>query len=214
MKRALGFAIALLVLAPLNVLAQTPTYVIQGQKGSTRIRLHCESMTASGDREARTFSVQADEVLAHDLDWAGVFVITKSWAQGQQPFDVAGIVGGTFSVRGNQVRLQGEVRDFPARRPILVKEYRGSLQDWRSLVHRFADDVVLQFTGEPGVSQTKIAYVAQEGRTKELYVMDWDGANVRQLTADKSIALSPSWSPDGSLLLFTSYRGVTRQPST
>jgi TolB protein len=207
MKRALGFAIALLVLAPLNVLAQTPTYVIQGQKGSTRIRLHCESMTASGDREARTFSVQADEVLAHDLDWAGVFVITKSWAQGQQPFDVAGIVGGTFSVRGNQVRLQGEVRDFPARRPILVKEYRGSLQDWRSLVHRFADDVVLQFTGEPGVSQTKIAYVAQEGRTKELYVMDWDGANVRQLTADKSIALSPSWSPDGSLLLFTSYRG-------
>jgi len=73
-------------------------------------------------------------------------------------------------------------------------------------VHRFADDIVLQFTGEPGVSQTPIAFVAQSGSTKELCLMDYDGANLRVLTNDRSIALSPAWAPDGSLLLFTSYR--------
>jgi TolB protein len=36
--------------------------------------------------------------------------------------------------------------------------------------------------------------------------MDADGANTHVLTADKSIVQSPSWSPEGSLLLFTSWR--------
>ena len=36
--------------------------------------------------------------------------------------------------------------------------------------------------------------------------MDADGARLRALTADRSIALSPAWSPEGSLLLFSSYR--------
>ena len=33
-----------------------------------------------------------------------------------------------------QVTLDGEVRDFPARRTILARTYRGPLADWRSLV--------------------------------------------------------------------------------
>jgi TolB protein len=117
------------------------------------------------------------------------------------------VVGGKLTINGGQIRLTGEVRDLPARRPILAKEYRGALRDWRSLVHRFADDIVLQFTGESGVSRTPIAFVTQSGSTKELCVMDYDGANLRALTNDRSIALSPAWAPDGSLLLFTSYRG-------
>jgi len=119
------------------------------------------------------------------------------------------VVGGRWTVQGGQVRLNGEVRDLPARRPILSREYRGAAKDWRSVVHRFADDVVLQFTGEPGVAQTRIAFSVQNGRNKELCVMDYDGAGLRALTADQSIAMSPGWSPDGSLILYTSYRGGT-----
>ena len=172
-----------------------------------RIRIHCEALQAGGERTAGSWSVQADEVLAHDLDWSAVFTVSRGWIAGQQPVEVQAVVGGHFTVRGNQVTLAGEVRDFPARRPILAREYRAPLKDWRTAVHQFADDIVLQFTGEPGVSQTRIAFVAQTGKVKELYVMDYDGARLTPLTSDQSLASSPGWSPEGSLLLFTSYRG-------
>jgi TolB protein len=187
--------------------AQPPSEVrINISSGGRRIRIHCEALAAEGDRNPRVPSAQADEVLANDLDHSAVFTVSRGWQQGERPFDVEGVVGGKWEVRGGRVTLTGEVDDFPARRTILKRDYRGSADDWRRLVHRFADDVVQQFTGEPGSANTRIAFVAQQGRNKELMVMDADGANLRPLTSDHSIALSPAWAPDASLILFTSYR--------
>jgi TolB protein len=209
-RRSAFTVAALLALAITPANGQGPSEVrIDITSGGRRIRIHCESLVPAGDRSARASSVQADEVLANDLANSAVFNVTRSWVPGQQPFDIQAVVGGKWAASGDQVRLTGEVRDVPARRPILVREYRGPIADWRALVHRFADDVVLQFTGEAGIAQTRIAFVAAQGRDKELYVMDADGARPRALTADRSIALSPAWSPEGSLLLFTSYRGGT-----
>jgi TolB protein len=205
---AAALVFALIALSP--ALGQSPTDVtIKTTKSGLRIRIHCEWLEPKGDKTARAMSVTAEEVMAADLENSAVFSVTRAWVPGQQPFDIQATVGGQWTVSGNQVKLTGEVRDVPARRPILVREYRGPQTDWRSLVHRFADDVVLQFTGEAGVANTRIAFIADQGKTKELYVMDLDGARGRALTADKSIALSPSWSPEGSLLLFTSYRAGT-----
>jgi len=208
-RSILLIAVVLFGLAP-EASAQTGDVRIDITAGQgRRIRLLCESLSAAGNRDARSSSVQADEVLANDLENSAVFMVTRTWASGDQPRDVQAIVSGKWTVTGNQVRLRGEVRDVPARRPILVNEYRGSLASWRSVVHQFADDIVLQFTGEAGVAQTQIAFIAQNGREKELFVMDFDGAGIRPLTRDRSIAISPAWSPDGSLLLFTSYRAGT-----
>lgn len=199
-------AAALLAAAPAT--AQSPDEVrLDITSGGRRIRIHCEAMTSAGDRNPRVASAQADEVLANDLENSAVFTVSRGWNQGQKPFDVQGVVSGRWDVRGNRLTLTGEVGDFPARRSIFKRDYKGNTDDWRVLVHRFSDDLVQQFTGEPGVANSKIAFVAQRGREKELMVMDLDGANLRPLTADRSIALSPAWAHDGSLILFTSYRG-------
>jgi TolB protein len=206
-RRALTIALLAALLALSPALGQSPTDVsIKTTKGGLRTRIHCEWLEPKGDKSARPMSVTAEEVLANDLENSAVFSLTRAWVPGQQPFDIQATVGGQWAVSGNQVKLTGEVRDVPARRPLLVREYRASQSEWRSLVHAFADDVVRLFTGEPGVSQTRIAFISGQGKAKELYVMDFDGARARALTADQSLALSPAWSPEGSLLLFTSYR--------
>ncbi len=177
---------------------------------SSRLPVRCLALTPAGDGSASATSVPAAEVLAADLQNAAVFTVAKAWDPASP---VAGEpqaeIGGTWTVSGSQVRLAGEVHDWPGRKPIFAQEYRGPLAQWRALVHRFADDVVMQFTGEPGVASTRIAFVVEEGRNKELWVMDADGANAQAVTHDGSIAQSPRWSPDGSLVLFTSYRSGT-----
>ena len=208
MRRWIGGAVALLAALGFagGAGGQTPSDVRIDIKGAgQRIRIHCEALVPAGD--ARTSSPLADDVLAHDLEWSAAFEVTRSATGGTPPDDAQALVGGTLSLQGGQLRLKGEVHDLPGRRLILSREYRGGPNDWRDLAHRFADDIVLQFTGELGVSRTRIAFVGARGRDKELYVMDLDGANRLALTQDHSIAMSPAFSPDGSLLLFTSYRG-------
>ena len=201
----LGFS--LFVLAGLPGAARSQSDVrIDITSGGRRIRIHCEALTAAGDKNPRVASAVADEILANDLEHSAVFTVSRGWRQGEKAFDVQGVVTGRWEVRGNRITLTGDVGDFPARRSIFHREYRGTTDEARVLVHRLADDIVQQFTGEAGVSNSEFAFVAQRGREKELYVMDQDGANVHALTADRSIALSPAWAFDGSLVLFTSYR--------
>ncbi|HET7226806.1 MAG TPA: Tol-Pal system beta propeller repeat protein TolB [Candidatus Eisenbacteria bacterium] len=188
--------------------AQSRDVRIDISGGGQKIRLHVQGLTAAPD-DPHASAKDAQELLARDLDDAAVFTVSRGW-NGEAPVDVQGIVIGRWSVSGGRITLDGEVTDAsPARLSILRHEYRGGVGEWRDLIHQFSDDIVLQFTGEPGVARTRIAFVAQQGRNRELYVMNLDGSDLHPLTADRSIALSPSWSPDGSLLLFTSYRGGT-----
>jgi TolB protein len=203
--RTPALVLLMVLLAATDAPAQTREVRINIAGGGRRVQVYCEAFAAGSMPAGAPAARQADEVLADDLEQSAVFLVSRAWA-GQPPFDVQAVTGGRWRVAGGQVTLEGEVRDFPARRPILSRVYRGPVSDWRSLVHQFADDVVLQFTGESGVSGTRIAFVGKGGRSKELFVMDLDGANLRPLTADRSIVLSPSWSPDGSLLVFATYR--------
>ncbi len=201
-------ALALLVSCAASAHAQSGDVRLDYSTGQARrVPLRTEPLAPAGDRNARASSLPADELLASDLVNSAVFAVTRSWVTPQTPPDPPqGVVGGRWTVSGGSIVLKGEVRDFPGRQLVLEKEYRGPVADWRRLVHRFADDIVLQFTGVPGIASTQIAFVVQDGRNKELWVMDADGQGARALTNDRSLVQSPSWSADGSRLLFTSYR--------
>ena len=132
MRRAPFASFLLLALALASpVRAQTRDVIIELREGGARTRLHCEPLAPSGDRAARTFSVQADEVLAADLGNSAVFDVTRSWVAGEAPTQVQALVGGKWNMKGSRVRLTGEVREFPGRGAILVREYEGTLEQWR-----------------------------------------------------------------------------------
>src|SRR5207244_10307798 len=63
----------------------------------------------------------------------------------------------------------------------------------------------LQFTGEPGIADTKLAYVVGPPGAKEIVVADYDGAGASAVTRNGSINLSPVWSPDARSIAFTSF---------
>lgn len=116
------------------------------------------------------------------------------------------MVSGTYEVSGSRVEIALRLTDVGTRRTILEKGYAAFDLTLRRIVHLMADDIVFQLTGDRGVAQTRIVFVSQRSGAPELYMSDYDGFNVRQLTRDGARKYSPNWSPDGTRIVYTSYR--------
>ena len=102
--------------------------------------------------------------------------------------------------------LSGKLYDAASAMKMSSKEYLGNEDTFRRMIHSFADEIVSRYTGEKGVARTRIAFVSDKSGYKELYTMDYDGRNPMKISADRSICLSPAWSPDGKVLVYVSYR--------
>ena len=124
---------------------------------------------------------------------------------------VAVLVWGQVAARQPDLVLDGLIYDGVKQEAIASKRYVGAPSVLRQMAHRLADELVYRYTGEPGIAKTKIAFVSEQGGSRELYVMDYDGYGPRQVTADGFLSLMPRWSPDRRHLVFTTYRSRTKQ---
>ncbi len=94
---------------------------------------------------------------------------------------------------------------------MLAKRYSGPADNPRVFAHQASDDI-MALTQYRGVARTRIAFASdrdatKENRSKELYIVDYDGFNARRVTVNGSLNILPNWSPDGKALAYVSYRG-------
>ncbi|MEO8440165.1 MAG: biopolymer transporter Tol [Spartobacteria bacterium] len=132
----------------------------------------------------------ATKIVQNDLNLSGYFTL--------------GGTDSTYTVRGsaNGGSLQGQVVDHSGG-TVLSKTYSAST---RENAHQFANDIIETLTGHKGLAGTKIAFIATRSGKKEVYLADFDGSNVRQLTHDNTISVHPSLSPDGRRIAYTGYQ--------
>lgn len=164
-----------------------------------------------------------NDTLWYDLDNAGLFtMVAKSFypvqtpgfpnevnlgTWGNAPINAAMLAFGNLGVSGGKVNVQGWLYDvkntqFPQ---VLGKQYQeaATVDNARLIAHRFANEIILKLGGIPGPTESKIYFISTRSGHKEVWSMDWDGANQQQLTHLGGIALSPRISPDNSRVAFS-----------
>jgi len=123
------------------------------------------------------------------------------------------LVKGGFQLQGDELAVELRLFDVYQAKQMTGKKYTGKIRDFRRIAHKFADEIIFQFTGTPGVFNTRIAYVSTAGgRFKQIYVSHLDGTEKLQVTKDPTINLFPSWSPDGQSLFYATYGYGERAP--
>ncbi len=94
---------------------------------------------------------------------------------------------------------------------VLAQQYNEAASEdmARTVAHRFADAIISRLGGGiDGIAETKIYFVSNRTGSKEIWVMDYDGANQHAVTHLGSISLSPRISPDNSRIAFASLERV------
>jgi TolB protein len=163
--------------------------------------------------EESKYSRQIQEVLTNDLLFSRYFNIVdggplytgkieeiKAW----ESIGISVLVTGNITIDQNKVTLKGQLFDISGEL-IWEKSFEGETSSYRSLAHKLSDEIVKHFIGEKGIAQTRIVFSNNKTLSKELYIIDYDGYNLKRLTFNNSINILPRWSPEGDEIVYTTY---------
>ena len=222
-------AISILFLCSLSVNSRVQTwgaedlYIEITESKFPRVRIAVAEFVKEGSLSEDETSRKITSTLKNDLKISGFFVPFENSLLVKEvngldsekggidysewlSLGVEALVKGSYSLSKGKLKVKWRLYSLVKERQLRGKVYGGQSKFLRQIAHKIADEIILEFTGERGVSGTKIAFVSGASGNKEIYAIDFDGYNLRRLTWDRSITLNPSWSPDGEKIAYTTYR--------
>jgi TolB protein len=152
------------------------------------------------------------DLMSRALAFHGFISIIPPDSYGGRQDTIWQSLGAEFTILGQyEVEAQGGIalelrlNDIQQGRMLLGRRYRGPKEQQSMMIRRFADEIIHQLTGIPGISNTKISFVSDASGFKEIYLADVLGDEMRQVTKHRNLAVSPRFSPDGRQLAYTTY---------
>jgi len=112
---------------------------------------------------------------------------------------------GRYETAGSGMMIEGKLLNVSKNDFLSGLRYRGAVKQQNDMILRLGDSFVEQFTGEIGVSRSKIVYISDESGYKEVYISDVLGLKKRQVTKHRNLVVSPRLSRDGRQLCYSSY---------
>ncbi len=222
---AVGLAFVALLASVPNLHAQDPFH-LETSTGAEKLRLAAASFKpASPEGNTAALVAAFNTTLQTDLANAGIFDLVSKSMEPQvtpgSPAEInlrqwaaapsaAGMVAfGSLAVANGQTHVTGYLDDThnPQFPQVFAKQYTDApdANGARQIAHKFADEIIFRLGGGiQGIAETKIYYVHFSGDgNKEIWAMDYDGANQHAVTHLGEIAISPRISPDNSRLAFS-----------
>ncbi len=212
--RALIFALAIVLVSSVSLLAQIIVPPIQGPI-IDKISIFVPDLTGStfGTRDRR--AAEFIQVLRNDLINAGLFDVGEGGGVGldslgninfQAFFNAGGeaLVKGEYQPMGDKINIAVRLYDVAREKALFGRSYEATSGKVREAAHRFAGLVMKELTGIDGFFTSKIVFVSGANQNRDLFIMDYDGHDLRKLTNHRALLLSPNCSSNGTKIVFNS----------
>ncbi len=144
---------------------------------------------------------QRDKLQASTIDF-------KVWKM----IDALAFTKGNISGNPNKLNIEVYLYDTLAQKEILAKRYSGAVDQINKMAHAFGNTIIEALLGEKGVFDTRIAFVCNPNKAKELCLMDFNGDNYEVVTNHNTIVLSPTWNPTNRTIYYTAFDKKTDKP--
>jgi TolB protein len=128
---------------------------------------------------------------------------------GWRNINIESLTFATLNEEDSGLTVEFRTVDVSRSQVLLAKRYtKVEEKDFIPLVRRYANLILETYTGRPGIFSSKITFVGRKTKdsAKQIFVCDFDGSNVRQITSDNAPHVSPHFSPDGKFLTYTSFK--------
>lgn len=223
MKATLFISITLMLVIACAAGAQQEALRIDSALvADTRIRIAVPNFAVT-DPSAAMLAGELSEVIGFDLRFSGLFILLTPneyppafvaldpdvsrvdldlWRATKAEYLIYGVV----RQEGSEMVAQFRLFDLATKDQIVGQELRVERIHARLAAHRFSEEVIRYLDGVPGIATSQIYFSGGQGNTKEIYVADYDGANVQQITKHGSISIKPKISPDASKIAYLSYK--------
>lgn len=123
------------------------------------------------------------------------------------------IIRAGYSIIGKEITVEMYLYHVSDSKLIIGKRYKATVSQSVQIGHTLSNDVIEALTGvrAPFMSKIVAAFDNGDGGAKEIATMNWDGSGFEQITQHKSIALSPSWSPDGKKIAYSVFSKLIKK---
>ncbi|HYT67819.1 MAG TPA: hypothetical protein VEL51_15425 [Vicinamibacterales bacterium] len=214
---------------------QQPTdirFVITGSGGSAPKLAVAGFIPLSSDTETVAAAKTIGDVLYDDIAYEreyymiakdAVATVPKPTSIDQVPLDrwkelnADGVLVGSVRKGPSGIIVQVRLIKVATGESAFGKEYSGSVANPRRFAHTIWDEMYKQQLQGRGVARTRLTFSSDRTAdlikgpvanrdVQEIFIADYDGANPRKVTNTKTLNITPTWSPDGQIIAYTSYR--------
>ena len=213
--------LVLLAAAALPVWAQNSVTIDIRGAADSRIMVAVPPFLAQPGLEG--IAREMADVVAYDLEFSGLFTVLPPneyppaftgldvdpakvnldvWAasRAQQ------LVYGKVTQQGETLVAEMRLFDIAAKQQVLGQALSADKGHPRLIAHRYTEEAIRSVDGTPGIGTTEIFFSGGPTKSKEIYVADYDGKNMRQITQHGTVSIMPVVSPDGSKIAYASWK--------